>query len=480
LKIFEIPFKAFIEVFCNEIKEDSMNTAGRPIIQPGPCDMAQICPDNFDWNPQTCSCECLRIVDCKIGYKFDPETCSCKKGNCDETVLCPEKYFVDENCQCKCTEEPHLCGIHKRWDENICDCVSTVNCDYEQVCPPGLVWCTETCSCIQKCKNLCPQNFAPDPHQNCKCVCQLPMQSCKKGYVWNIEKCACVKKPTPPCSKKKCPENYSPDPKDKCKCKCNESPIEFCGRGRGWDRTTCQCVSMCDFIDQCPKGQVWSLRTCQCVKICKNRCPKNFAADPDQNCECLCTLPAQTCRKGYKWSKKTCSCVKAIKVSCGTTVCPENYTADPNDSCKCKCNSEPPPMPDFPRLGSRWDQTTCQWINWCDFIMFCDNPKEEWSFGSCSCKPTCHNVCPENFAPDIDQNCECLCTLPAESCPNRGSFWNKKTCSCSSGRIECSEIFCKNQGRPDPNNNCECIIPMEDMKETMKQTITAVGDDLAC
>lgn len=163
----------------------------------------------------------------------------------------------------------------------------------QDIVQPG---CVQTQACIQ--------NFDWDP-VSCQCAC-LRLAKCLAGNFWDLTTCSC--KPLP-CPTTVCPENYTADPNDKCKCKCNESPVQFCGRGRGWDRTVCQCVSMCDFIKQCPKGQKWSLRSCSCKPICTNICPKNYAADIDQNCQCLCTLPAQTCKVGFAWSKKTCSCV---------------------------------------------------------------------------------------------------------------------------------------------------------------------------
>lgn len=154
-------------------------------------------------------------------------------------------------------------------------------------------------------------------------------------------------------------------------------------------------------------------------------CRKNFDWDAAK-CKCACLRLAK-CAAGNFWNKRTCSCQP---LPCASVYCPVNYSPDQKDKCKCKCNAEAPASPDFPRLGSRWDQTVCNWVNSCDFIEFCKEPNDDWSFGSCSCKPSCKNVtCRKTFAADIDQNCDCLCTLPKQVC-KIGFEWSKKTCSC--------------------------------------------------
>lgn len=120
------------------------------------------------------------------------------------------------------------------------------------------------------------------------------------------------------CESKKCPDNYSPDVGDKCICKCNERPSDSTnckGLGRSWDRTTCECYSYCDAIPPCPEGQEYSIRSCTCNPTCeKTVCPANTEADPDNKCECKCTLPAQICnKKSHVWSTKICKCVKENK-----------------------------------------------------------------------------------------------------------------------------------------------------------------------
>jgi hypothetical protein len=159
-----------------------------------------------------------------------------------------------------------------------------------------------------------------------------------------------------PCWDVSCPKNYSPDPNDKCICKCNASPVVPCGRGKKWDLTVCHCIPWCDYIKQCnSKTEIWSFKTCSCVKACRISCKdKNFTPDPDQNCECLCNLPAQICPTGYEWSKKTCSCVK----DCSKIVCKGLNEPDPTQNCKCVCLKMPLSCP----AGWTWYYELCQCV----------------------------------------------------------------------------------------------------------------------
>jgi hypothetical protein len=79
----------FIGVFCNEDHK---------------------CPENFDWNPQSCSCECLKKVDCEVGHKFDSKTCSCQCAKICKNS-CPKNFLADpdKNCECVCTLPAELC-----------------------------------------------------------------------------------------------------------------------------------------------------------------------------------------------------------------------------------------------------------------------------------------------------------------------------------------------------------------------------------
>lgn len=260
---------------------------------------------------------------------------------------------ICQNDQFSC--EPKTCKEDFIWNWEFCKCVKVpLICDKVKKCGKNFGWDPTTCDCVCLNKTNCAQGFSFNM-TNCACVKCNHDKICKNGFSFDEITCGCLRKPKP-CATVKCPKNYSPDKSDKCICKCNpSSPSCRVGISLGWDQTTCKCVSYCDVIRQCPKGEEYDIWSCSCNPICKNKCPKNFAVDPNRNCDCMCTLPAQICPdKTQTWSRKTCKCHK----KCGEKSCLNGNEPDASQNCACKCLKMKQNCGD----DMKWDYDQCQCI----------------------------------------------------------------------------------------------------------------------
>lgn len=236
------------------------------------------CPDNEpDFNSGNCSCECA-VESCPASAPtFVSELCKCRCGlshsaclqNTTADAICKEipatPDFDAATCSCVCNKSQADCGADETFNDGICDCECTKECD-----DPAL----------------------PDLTDDCTCECTVAEGDCFGSDEYDAATCSCV-----PCNLD-CPGCQS-FAADECKCvgceKCNETQYCFgnpetcicCGPG------TVECDGACVSND-CPRGQYFSRGDCECLchdnddvlcnGKCTEPCPPGEGFDP--NCEC--------------------------------------------------------------------------------------------------------------------------------------------------------------------------------------------------
>lgn len=89
---------------------------------------------------------------CQSNFELDPNTCEC---NCLKDKKCARGYY---------------------WADFYCGCL--LICDYIKICPAGQKWDFIECACIDDPK------YVSSPFTQCLIKCSI-------GYVANLEKCRC-------------------------------------------------------------------------------------------------------------------------------------------------------------------------------------------------------------------------------------------------------------------------------------------------
>uniref|UniRef100_A0A3B5M1N8 Vascular endothelial growth factor C n=1 Tax=Xiphophorus couchianus TaxID=32473 RepID=A0A3B5M1N8_9TELE len=130
----------------------------------------------------------------------------------------------------ECAIANRTCPPGQVWNTKQCQCINILSSD---LCGPDKELDVESCQCVCRLENP-TRDCGPKRHldrNTCQCVCNmLPAPSCPQNHIFNKETCQCT------CNKT-CPR-HQPLNKTKCSCECNESPNKCFLRGRRFHQAT--------------------------------------------------------------------------------------------------------------------------------------------------------------------------------------------------------------------------------------------------
>lgn len=454
------------------------------------CKNSDTCTDNFELNPDDCSCVC-GISTCPEGLTLNEKKCVCEKASgCAQTLeQCKQEngdnFTLDDKCNC-------VCGKSEK------SCVSR-----------GLILDFKKCECVEgqcdktlaDCKFQYGANFTITEN-NC-CICGLTSEQCasdptgqaeRKGeqskggepkgegdeiYYLDEEACKCAicEKTTKDCEKT-FGKGYVLDPTT-CSCKCglnNEECVKENGINYFFVQEKCSCSPCMKTNDECKKqGEDFILdrETCEC-KCGKtiNECQKIGSGYflNQGKCQCQCGKTEASCKaigEGLIFSEKQCECI-CDKSQDDCKDVGENYVLN-SKTCRCECGLD---YEECLKNGSNYyislSKCTCEECKKTN-----DSCQKENGPGFVVNKRTCQCVCDmsdegckkenENFIVDYEK-CSCKCGLDQNKCdaigPNLVFNPDKCQCDCTKSEQECTEIG-ENFSLNSKTCSCECGLSYE-------------------
>lgn len=95
----------------------------------------QVCAENYEWNVDSCECDCLGIPailneagvlvnECPCGYIWEPDCCMCQP--CQDQGLCDPMHEFFNPVTCECTCIPVCCPEGLKFDSLACKCAVDV------------------------------------------------------------------------------------------------------------------------------------------------------------------------------------------------------------------------------------------------------------------------------------------------------------------------------------------------------------------
>ena len=164
----------------------------------------------------------------------------------------------------------------------------------------------------------------------------------------------------------------------------------------------------------------------------------------------------QDCSGSYVWLQEECRCV------CPPHYCPKG-TVHGND-CDCiPATTEGPCVQPDDKFCPRswfWNPEICDCALGCDFIRQCQTGFK-WDLFKCDCFDACPSVqCEKHFAPDAENNCECIPSEPicdfVLECPY-WQTWDSNVCGCTGEPCEPCGLGCFGRENPDDcSSQCLC------------------------